>query len=307
VLVENVYISNIISSYFSQKQNVAKFGNDDASGWHQRLPYAKKTKLLMEAELALPTQCKACRFYHDQHCLAWLVRDFLGLQQPVDMWEVMVSAVAEFDNRKYTFVFHQDGHCEDPTNSFKRDGLLGPAAVYALEWIFKFSDDTRFFPMNCRWSHKSFWLSTQSNLFSFRPKKYNLTLSTLPGVRLWPPSTKKPRGRPRMKVLKKARNAPKAAILEFEARGTNQKLATHVVTSHSLPTCSSCGSKGHNASTCKSATIGDMFQRKLSTTNQLAHVSLPPPPPDDIIVVDDDASDIDCTDMVHLATRTHSF
>ena len=118
---------------------------------------------------------------------------------------------------------------------------------------------------------------------------------------------KKPRGRPRIKVLKKARNAPKAAILEFEARGSNQKLATHEVTSNSQPTCTSCGSKGHNALTCKSATIGDMFQRKLSTRNQLAHVSLPPPPPDDIIVVDDDASDIDCTDTVHLATRTDSF
>ncbi len=142
------------------------------------------------------------------------------------------SAVAEFDNnRKYTFVFHHDGHCDDPTDSAKRDGIwlpwrvlwvlqytklsqksrhivvpiyktaarvtsiLGPAAVYALEWIFKHSDDTRFFPMDCRWSHKSYWLSTQANLFSFRPKKYNLTLSTLPGVRLWPPSTKKPRGR----------------------------------------------------------------------------------------------------------------
>ncbi len=295
------------SSFFRQKQNVAKFRNDDASGWHQRSPYANKMALLMQAELELPTQCKACRFYHDHHCLSWLVRDFLSLQQPVDMWEVMVSAVAEFDNRKYTFVFHQDGHCEDPTDSSKRDGILGPAAVYALEWIFKHSDDVRFFPMDCRWSHKSYWPSTQANLFSFHPKKYNLTLSTLPGVRIWPPSTKKTRGRPCIKVLKKARNAPKAAILEFEARSSNQKLATHVATSNSQPTCSSCRSKGHNASSCKSATIGDMFQRKLSTTNQLAHVSLPPPPPDDIIVVDDEASDIDCTDTVHLATRPPSF
>ena len=104
MLVENRYVLHISSSFFRQKQNVAKFGNDDASGWHQRLPYAKKMALLTQAELELPTQCKACRFYHDQHCLAWLVRDFLGLQQPVDMWEVMVSAVAEFDNRKYICV-----------------------------------------------------------------------------------------------------------------------------------------------------------------------------------------------------------
>lgn len=166
----------------------------------------------------------------------------------------------------------------DPTLRFERDGLPGPLSAFALESVWKRSKDPRFHPMNRRWCHSSFWNSTMVDVYKFEPMNYTLPPS-LEGVRLWPPSTRTPRGRPRMKPLKKGRSAMNSELKKFEEREHNKVFASgaHV---RGGGTCSKCGSKGHNSRSCKSATMGDIFKRQLTVEAQLHHVHLPLPPPD---------------------------
>ena len=131
--------------------------------------------------------------------------------------------------------------------------------------------------MDRRWSHVSFWLETVQEVYSFRPEKYSICLASMQGYRLWPPSLNVPRGRPRTRPLKK-RSQCKERI-EFESRPHNRPLAvTSSTNTRPSYSCRMCGSKGHDARSCKSATAGDIFLRCVSVSQQMLHVALPPPP-----------------------------
>ena len=92
--------------------------------------------------------------------MEWVVREWLGELQPAASWEAAVAGSKEKDSRFYMLTFHHSGEIEDPTCCHEIYGLPGPAATYALEAIWKKTKDPRWHPMNRRWSHSSYWLST---------------------------------------------------------------------------------------------------------------------------------------------------
>ena len=96
------------------------------------------------------------------NALDWVLRDFLGECQPAAAWVVQIVGSRPDDSRDFTLTLHATGDIEDPTFAYERDGIPGPAAAFALETAWTRSSDPRFHPMDRRWSHKNFWLSTLS-------------------------------------------------------------------------------------------------------------------------------------------------
>ena len=151
----------------------------------------------------------------------WVVREWLGELQPASSWEAALAGCKAEDSRFYTLTFHDSGAMEDPTRCRDIYGLPGPAASYALEAIWKKTRDPRWHPMNRKWSHKSYWLSTIQAALNFQPAKYQLQQIGLPGQRLWPSASAKPKGRPRVKPMKKSRGQGRKDLLAFESRPHN--------------------------------------------------------------------------------------
>lgn len=136
--------------------------------------------------------------------------------------------------------------------------------------------------MERRWSHANYWLETLSKAYEFRPAKISIGTEHAKGVRLWPPSTHTPKGRPRTKPMKK--QLGKRAITEFANRTHSIDEIGLLPSSNSQSRrCGLCGSTEHNRRSCRGATAGDTFERLISKRMKITHFSLPTPPPDDTL------------------------
>jgi hypothetical protein len=202
--------------------------------------------------IQLSDTCRSCRYFltykHDDiDGLQWALHNILGLSQVARSWEVSLSAAKPDDDRTHTVVIHDTGRVEDPAFRYERDGLPGILSATALEKVWKISKDPRFHPMNHRWAHPSYHIKTLEKFYRFHPEKYTLPVFRVPGTRLWTPSVAVPKGRPRLKPLKKSRQKLSAELRLFESREYNLPLACKAPEARNVVHCSSCGKQGHTS------------------------------------------------------------